>query len=828
MAMMFKPPVAVEAEAVWQDLFRLGSEQDPFWQRVRLAQLSFLERYLPMNIPIAILNGGIVLGSISAIVDPWVLAYWGLTQLLSILLALWQAWCKRGKPPAQSATRAEMKLALGQLFVVGSGWGLLFMQGLARADPTDAMLIVAMTMAGMGCLAFSTATWPLGSLAMSGVVTLGTIIGLFANHWGDAWMVTLVILSFVLFIARGNLLTTIAFQARMRMQERMQEQEEVVRLLLNEFEANGSEWLFEFDVSGRLTFASTRFAEALRRPVEEVVGQHWTRFMTERSASSEFLEIVRKGLPYRDLLLRVDVEGETRWWSLSGTPKIDREGRLVGYRGVGSDVTERQRSAERIAELATFDALTGLVNRRVINKELADGLESPDGVALLFVDLDRFKAVNDSLGHGAGDRLLQDVSLRLRNVVADSVGVKGLVGRLGGDEFAVVLRTARLEQAEALGEAIIARLSKPYSIGGKQAMIGASVGVAIGPHDGDSVEALMRAADLALYDVKGKGRGKVRHYDKAMHKRTEDRRSLELDLKNAQSQGQLRLAFQPVVDAIDERVVGFEALIRWRHPELGDVPPATFIPIAEEAGLIGGIGAWVLNDACRVAATWPQGIKLAVNLSPMQFDDPELADLVQRTLARWRIAPARLELELTESLFLDERPQTSETLARLHAMGVGFALDDFGTGYSSLGYLQKIAFSRIKIDRSFVQKSVAEGGESIAIIQAIIALADRLGMSTTAEGTETRAEFEAMRRLGCAQIQGYYFGRPMPAEDAARLLDRSRPLVELAELTPLHPPGFTSGDLPSPSSAIANGQWPKGAARSSRLRRAERPEPLRG
>ncbi len=823
-SVMFKPPAILQPDSSWRDLFRLGAENDPLWQRVRLAQLLFLERYLPMNIPIAMVNGAIVLASLSAEVDLWVLLFWAVTQCLAIVLAIARLWRSRGSGPRTRASRAELLSTLVQLFMVGSGWGLLFAQALARADPTDAMLVVAMTIAGMGCLAFSTATWPLGSLAMSGTVALGTTVGLFLNDWGDAWMVTLVMASFILFIGRGNVLTTAAFLGRFRLQDRLQEQEEVVRLLLNEFEANGSEWLFEFDVSGRLTFASTRFAEALRQPVDAVIGEHWTHFIPDRSVGDEFMALITKGLPFRDILLRVEIDGEIRWWSLSGTPKNDREGRLLGYRGVGSDVTERQRSAERIAELATFDALTGLVNRRIIDQSLGDGLQSPDGVALLFVDLDRFKAVNDSIGHGAGDQLLAEVALRLRDVVAGDVGARGLVGRLGGDEFAVVLREADLPRALALGDKIIARLSQPYRIGDKTAQIGASVGLALGPDDGDSVEALMRAADLALYDVKGKGRGSVRHYDRAMHKRTEHRRSLELDLRSALSQGQLRLAFQPVVDAIDERIVGFEALMRWRHPVEGEISPAMFIPIAEEAGLIGELGAWALNEACRVAAGWPLHVKLAVNLSPLQFDDLGLVDMVRQTLARWRIAPERLELELTESLFLDERPQTTAMLAQLHDMGVGFALDDFGTGYSSLGYLQKIAFSRIKIDRSFVQGSVANGGESTAIIQAIVALADRLGMETTAEGTETRAEFEAMRRLGCAQIQGYYFGKPMSAEDAGRLMDRSRPLVSLEELWPQGEPAMAA----APRSAAASAQSPGAAGRTRPLPRAARSGPLRG
>ena len=824
MSMIFKPPAVAKARADWRDLFRLGSESDPLWQRVRLAQLRFLERYLPMNIPIAAVNGAIVVATIASDVPAWVLAVWVVTQGAVILHSLVQMWGRRRSGPRTRAGRADMVVALGQLFTVGIGWSLLFIFALAHANPANAMLVIAMTLASIGCMAFSTATWPLGSLAMSGTVALGTVIGLFLNDWGDAWMVTLVIVSFILFIARGNMLTTVGFLTRVRLQDRLQEQEDVVRLLLNEFEANGSEWLFEFDGEGRLTFASTRFAEALRQPVEAVLGDHWTHFMPDRSITEEFIALIKKGLPFRDTVLRVEIEGEVRWWSLSGTPKIDKTGRLLGYRGVGSDVTERQRSAERIAELATFDALTGLVNRRIINHALSDGLQAPEGVALLFVDLDRFKPVNDSLGHGVGDLLLADVAMRLRDAVSAGAGARGLVGRLGGDEFAVVVREADLDRALALGEAIIARLSEPYNVAGKAVQIGASVGLALGPDDGDSVEALMRAADLALYDVKSKGRGSVRHYDRAMHKRTEDRRSLEMDLRNALALGQLRLAFQPVVDAIDERVVGFEALMRWRHPVLGEISPSKFIPIAEEAGLIGGLGAWALNEACRVAAGWPLHVKLAVNLSPLQFDDVGLVDMVRQTLTRWRIAPERLELELTESLFLDERAQTTEMLSQLHALGVGFALDDFGTGYSSLGYLQKIAFSRIKIDRSFVQGSVANGGESTAIIQAIIALADRLGMETTAEGTETRAEFEAMRRLGCAHIQGYYFGKPMSAEDASRLMDRSRPLVSLEDPWP-------EGDKPMaavPSSAAASAQWPRVAGRTRSLPRAVPSAPRRG
>ncbi len=800
------PAAALPLDPDWRDALAIGPEDDPFWQRIRLAQLRFLQRYLPMNIPVALVNSAIVLASIAQQVPRWVVAYWAITQAAAIILAVRASWQSRADYRAGSepvmASRRDMFEALVQLAVVGSGWALMFYMALSVANPVNAMLVVAMTIAAMGCLAFSTATWPLGSLAMSGLVAVGTMAGLLSNKWGDGWPVVIVILSFIMFVARGNFLTTMAFLGRMRLQDQLSSQQEVVRLLLNEFEANGKEWLYEFGPDGSLSFASKRFAEVLRRPVEDVIGRPWKDFMTDRLSAQPVFDAVSRGQPFRDVTLKVEVEGEEYWWSLSGTPKFSADGRLLGYRGVGTDVTDRHRAAQRIADLATFDTLTGLVNRRIVQATVEDGLRSEAGVALLFVDLDRFKAVNDSIGHAAGDMLLAAVGQRLRH----AVGSRGLVGRLGGDEFAVVLKSADIAQASELGATLIHALSEPYRLGDKSVTIGASIGFATGPDDGKSVEELLRAADLALYDVKGKGRGTVRHYDRELHQRTEQRRALEMDLRHALRNNQIWLAYQPIVDAMDEHVVGFEALMRWRHPVHGEISPAKFIPIAEETGIIHQLGRWALEEACRVAASWPPHLKFSVNLSPMQFDDPELVEFIRRTLKRWKLWPERLELELTESLFLDERPQTSAMLDSLKALGVGFALDDFGTGYSSLGYLQKIAFSRIKIDRSFVQASMKDGGESTAIIQAIVALAGRLGMETTAEGTETRAEFEAMRRLGCAQVQGFLFGRPMPAVDVERLLARRRPLLMLEDLDP------DETDLPV--SQLRAPSWPAGNARS--------------
>jgi len=336
------------------------------------------------------------------------------------------------------------------------------------------------------------------------------------------------------------------------------------------------------------------------------------------------------------------------------------------------------------------------------------------------------------------------------------------------------LPDASQRRVEGVATAIIAAMAAPFAIDGQPARIGASIGYAIGPDDGATLDRLLKSADLALYEAKNHGRGKAVHYVPELRERAEERRAMEADLAVALDRGELALAFQPVVDAADEQITGFEALLRWHNPRLGNIPPSRFIPVAEDTGLIIPIGHWVIGNACAWAARWPEHVKIAINLSPAQIGDPALIAVVKRALADNRLDPARLELEITESLFLDEKPATIETLAALRALGVSFALDDFGTGYSSLGYLHKAAFSRIKIDRSFVSRAAEANGEASAIIQAIVNLAHSLNMTTTAEGTETRAEFELCRDLGCEQIQGYFFGRPMPPEAATALVVETR------------------------------------------------------
>lgn len=419
--------------------------------------------------------------------------------------------------------------------------------------------------------------------------------------------------------------------------------------------------------------------------------------------------------------------------------------------------------AERI------DGLTGLSDRQWMHERLAALLAAPDRaeqVAVLLIDLDRFKAVNDSLGHPVGDALLQMVAQRLGSAVRDG----DVVSRIGGDEFAVVMPASAAP--ETLGERLVDLLSRPYLVEGHVAIIGASIGIAVGPRDGTDTAALVRAADLALYQAKEGGRRTVRVFNHEMDTRARARHALQDDLRRALALHQFEVHYQPQTNLASRSLVGFEALVRWRHPERGLIPPDRFIPLAEEIGLIVGIGEWVLRTACLDAASWPHHLAVAVNVSTKQLTDVNrLPRAVAAALSASGLDARRLELEITESALVQHEKEALQILHALRAMGVRVSMDDFGTGYSSLSQLRSFPFDKLKIDRSFVQ-DLSNSDEAVAVIRAIAALGASLGMTTTAEGVETEAQ-EAMVRLdGCTDMQGYLVSRPVPAGDVVGLIER--------------------------------------------------------
>ena len=548
-------------------------------------------------------------------------------------------------------------------------------------------------------------------------------------------------------------------------------------LLLHDYEASGLGWFWSSNPEGAITYISQTVADAIGCARAELLGRPIQSLLILERDEDDTLErplplILSARKTFADLAVRAAVDKSEIWWSISGRPQFGGDGKFIGYRGNGSDITATRQSQKDASRLAQFDSLTGLANRHRMGKRLHATLTAYQSAkrccAILMIDLDRFKQVNDTLGHPAGDELLKQVAQRLQRVVTDK---NCEIGRLGGDEFQIVLPD--IDDRGRLGEVartVITMLSQPYQIDGSRCVIGASVGIAIAPYDGITTEELVRSADLALYASKGGGRGQFRFYSSDLHSEAERRRQIEEDLRDALGSDQMRVAYQPIVDTKTNKVVSLEALARWEHPDLGNVSPAVFIPIAEECNMIGALGDWVLKQACIDAASIPGSVKVSVNVSAMQFGNPGFAAVVAQALAHAELSPERLELELTESIFLGDREATEAMFNALKLLGVRLVLDDFGTGYSSLAYLQHAPFDKIKIDKSFITGVTQAGNRNGAIIASIVSLAEALGMETTAEGIEAHDELNEMRRLKVSQIQGFIYAQTVAFDDVCEAL----------------------------------------------------------
>ncbi|WHO39946.1 EAL domain-containing protein [Sphingobium sp. AP49] len=676
----------------------------------------------------------------------------------------------RAMPQARDLRRQGLTGLLHGL--VWASCMLLFSQGEGAEQLVALWTLISCIMV---CGAISYAATPLAAIAF----LLPCVAGLSAMFDGGSQLpLRALATSYALSLLVGCLIYARTFARQHSTTVQLAEKSEVVSLLLREYEQGASDWLWQTDALRRVSGVSPRFAETLNMApqdlegaplVQILAGAGWEsgRFATGLHALADHL---KRRESFSNLVLPVEIRGKARWLELSASPRYDEHGAFQGFRGVGSDVTVQRESADKIAQLARFDPLTGLPNRshlrEALDQAMADVGSRRPGCAFLMLDLDRFKAINDSLGHQVGDQLLSQVAQRLRQICSGM----GFCGRIGGDEFGVVIAQLTDERAVArLSTAIIEALSMPYQIDQHVLHVGASVGSAVSPADGYQSEALIRSADLALYRAKDEGGGVHCAYEPHLHAMAEERQKLEQALREALEKEQLHIVYQPVVDALSGIVTGFEALARWNHPELGQISPAKFVPVAEEARLIGPIGEWVLRNACQEAMRWPADVRVAVNVSAEQLHQSNFVAAVVAALAQSGLDARRLELEVTESVFLQEDNGALRVLDQLLALGVQLSLDDFGTGYSSLGYLSRTRFNTIKIDRSFVVGASHNTPESLAIIRAVVTLAESLGMSTTAEGVETASELDMIRRLGCKKVQGYYFGRPMLPQDALRL-----------------------------------------------------------
>ena len=468
--------------------------------------------------------------------------------------------------------------------------------------------------------------------------------------------------------------------------------------------------------------------------------------------------------PHFECEYRLKTKARSYLWTLARGKVVehDASGRARRMVGTHIDISRRKGIEQQVAHIAVHDALTGLPNRLLfrdrLNSELANARRRSGHFAVLACDLDRFKAVNDSLGHPAGDALLRTISDRLRSIVRDG----DTVARLGGDEFAIILaQSDDPKTASLVAQSVIEAVGQPIDLDGNVASVGASIGIALGPRDGDDADTLFKNADIALYRAKAAGRNTYSFYEPGMDAAVAARNQLERDLRDAIRQGGFVLHYQPIVNLASGEVGGFEALLRWQHPTRGMISPAEFIPVAEETGTIVAIGEWALQEACREAAAWPNALRVAVNVSAVQFQRPGLEQSVVRALAASGLTAERLELEITETVLMQDAEAAVVCLHRLRSLGVRIALDDFGTGHSSLSYLRRFPFDKIKIDRSFI-KEIADP-DTATIVRAIVGIGERLGTSITAEGVETREQLVCVQQEGCTEVQGFLYSRPVPA-----------------------------------------------------------------
>ncbi len=458
-----------------------------------------------------------------------------------------------------------------------------------------------------------------------------------------------------------------------------------------------------------------------------------------------------------------------------------RDGRVIsvvhqplvagGWVALHQDITEQKRAEQKIAHMAHHDALTGLPNRVLFREQLTSYLSSAmsgASLAVLCLDLDYFKQANDTFGHPIGDALLCAVGRRLREYVRET----DIVARLGGDEFAILqIGVEQPVSASLLAQQLVDAMVKPFGVDGHEIAIGTSIGISVAPNDSIDADYLLKSADMALYRTKEHGRSGFSFFEPKMDAEMQERRTLETDLRKAIAVGEFELFYQPVMTLEDDTICGFEALLRWNHPTRGRVSPATFIPLAEETGLIIGLGEWVLRQACAEAAKWPGDLKIAINLSPVQFRSKTLVATVMSAIANAGISSNRVELEITEAILLQNSEATIITLHQLHSLGVCISMDDFGTGYSSLSYLQSFPFDKIKIDQSFTRQ-IDRNSDTLAIIRAVSGLGISLGMTITVEGVETKEQLELIRAEGCNEVQGYLFSTPQPASEVPRMLSR--------------------------------------------------------
>ena len=715
-----------------------------------------------------------------------VFVVWVLAVSLLAALNAWLGWSRRHVKVPPAVPRSTIIVFSLEIALAAFAFSIMpwYLFGVSDADGRTLLtaVLVAFLLIGSWMLAYL----PLAATAWAVTVCVGTVITLalddiaFFNY-------TALLMGFLGIVSVATVLTTSRiFLNNLKAEAQIEQQKQLVGLLLEDFEEHSSDWLWETDARGRLRHVAARLAQHLGVATGDLQGHSLVGVISSMSRALRRADQARFTVlsnhftgvaPFRDVVVPALVSGELQWWSLTGKPLSDDSGRLVGWRGVGRDISAQWRHEQEMIRLANEDTLTGLANRYKFGKCLEEFFPAGSSAlpcTLFLFDLDNFKTLNDSLGHAAGDDLLVEVARR----ISLEMRRDELLARLGGDEFVVLVPgQVPRDDAAALGARMQAALSQPWTVQGRRIVIHASVGVGFAPLDASTADQLMRTADMALYAAKAAGRHVLRFFEPSMAKLASHKLNVLSDMALGLQRKEFFLHYQPQIDLASGELAGFEALVRWQHPQRGLIPPVEFIPIAEESGLIEALGNWVMRQACSDATQWPTGVQLAVNLSASQFQSPDLLAVIDGALTASGLSASRLELELTESSLFQDNARALQTLQTLRGRHIKIALDDFGTGYSSMSYLRKFALDKLKIDRSFVAALDAPPVDksAVAIVQAILQLAQALGMQTTAEGVETQSGLDQLRRMGCAQAQGFFVAKPMRIDHTHDFIAAHRP-----------------------------------------------------
>lgn len=707
--------------------------------------------------------------------------FWGLyppldfvaAGLFMAVLLLWRYGISRAIIKARS--NAELIFRLRRhveinATALGLWWGLAVVICMFESSSEQQVLCAIIGSGMMAGAAHTYRTVKRAAYLFVGTSGAGCAFALFSQSDMVSYAGAVLVFGYMYILFSGIKLTEANILVRYQREIDLRESAETINLLLADFTEQGSDLVIEIDADGKLLNPSEQLAAAARRPLETLNGKPIFELFDnspEREALSEMIVTKRS---FRNHQISLSIGKERLWWSISARA-ISENGQ---FRGIITDISAQRQAEEQVSYMAHFDSLTDLPNRFQFNQRLTrQAHDANSELGLMYLDLDQFKIINDTLGHGFGDLLLKGVARRLESCISG----EEIVARLGGDEFAILFKTSDLDYIQSVGSNIIDALSIAFRLEDQDVIVGTSIGIAVAPLHGKDASTLLRNADLALYEAKSRGRNRQVIFEIGLDEAAQLRRALELDLRGALGKKELCLHYQPLVRIEDGETLGYEALIRWEHPQRGVVMPDAFIPIAEESGMIIPIGEWVIRQALDDLTQWEPHMTVSINLSPVQMRSPSLITTLIHALAATGVDPKRVCLEITETVLMQDSEANLEILHKLHEIGVEIALDDFGTGYSSLNYLRSFPFDKIKIDRCFVNE-IDTREDCRAIVRSVVNLANSLGMTTTAEGVERPEQVQHLRLEGCLNVQGYLFSKAVPQD---QLTDLRKPIHSHAQ-----------------------------------------------